>query len=134
LSAVPPTSRVGMSLRVIVPQMARVGLLLRVTVLHASRVVVQLATSGVMTGGNVGTPPSLAEELPVEPKPVPLRVRESRRLSFGTRGAGGSHFVETMPTVIEDCRQQTRDVFAYVTAAVQAHSADQPTPSLLLGA
>ena len=66
-------------------------------------------------------------------KPVPLRVRESRRLSFGTRGAGGSHFVETMPTVIEDCRQQTRDVFAYVTAAVQAHCADQPTPSLLPG-
>ena len=34
-------------------------------------------------------------------------------------------------TVIETCRQQSRDVFAYVTAAVQAHCADRPTPSLL---
>jgi transposase len=54
-----------------------------------------------------------------------------RKLSFGTQSAGGSRFVETMLTVIETCRQQSRDVFAYVTAAVQAHFADQPTPSLL---
>ena len=46
---------------------------------------------------------------------------------------GGSRFVETMLTVIETCRQQSRDVFAYVTAAVQAYFADQPTPSLLPG-
>ena len=38
-----------------------------------------------------------------------------------------------MLTVIETCRQQSRDVFAYVTAAVQAYFADQPTPSLLPG-
>ena len=57
-----------------------------------------------------------------------------RKLSFGTQSAGGSRFVETMLTVIETCRQQTRDVFAYVTAAVQAHFADQATPSLLPGA
>src|SRR5207248_133769 len=54
-----------------------------------------------------------------------------RKLSFGTQSAGGSRFVETMLTVIETCRQQSRNVFAYVTAAVQAHFADQPTPSLL---
>jgi hypothetical protein len=36
-----------------------------------------------------------------------------------------------MLTVIETCRQQSRDAFAYVTASVQAHSAGQPTPSLL---
>jgi transposase len=57
-----------------------------------------------------------------------------RKLSFGTRSAGGSRFVETMLTVIETCRQQSRDVFAYVTASVQAHFAGQPTPSLLPGA
>jgi len=57
-----------------------------------------------------------------------------RKLSFGTRSAGGSRFVETMLTVIETCRQQSRDVFGYVTAAVQAHFAGQPTPSLLPGA
>jgi transposase len=54
-----------------------------------------------------------------------------RKLSFGTQSAGGSRFVETMLTVIETCRQQSRNVFTYVTAAVRANFADQPTPSLL---
>jgi transposase len=53
-----------------------------------------------------------------------------RKLSFGTQSAGGSRFVETMLTVIETCRQQSCDVFAYVTAAVEAHFAGQPPPSL----
>jgi hypothetical protein len=39
-----------------------------------------------------------------------------------------------MLTVIETCRQHSRDVFGYVTAGVQAHFAGQPTPSLLPGA
>jgi transposase len=56
-----------------------------------------------------------------------------RKLSFGTQSTCGSRSVETMLTVIETCRQQSRDVFTYVTAAVQAHCADQPTPSLLPG-
>ncbi len=56
-----------------------------------------------------------------------------RKLSFGTQSPGGSRFVETMLTVIESCRQQGRNVFEYVTAAVQAHVAHQPTPSLLSG-
>jgi transposase len=54
-----------------------------------------------------------------------------RKLSFGTQSQGGSRFVETMLTVIETCRQQSRDVFAYITDVVQAHLAYQPTPSLL---
>ena len=54
-----------------------------------------------------------------------------RKLSFGTQSSGGSRFVETMLTVIETCRQQSRNVFAYVTAAVQAHFAHQRSPSLL---
>ena len=54
-----------------------------------------------------------------------------RKLSLGTQSAGGSRFVETMLTVIETCRQQSRNVFTYVTSAVQAHFADQPTSSLL---
>jgi transposase len=56
-----------------------------------------------------------------------------RKLSFGTQSPGGSRFVETMLTVIETCRQQSRNVFTYVTAAVEAHFAHQPTPSLLPG-
>jgi transposase len=56
-----------------------------------------------------------------------------RKLSFGTQSAGGSRFVETMLTVIETCQQQSRGVFAYVTAAVQARCADRPAPTLLPG-
>jgi len=54
-----------------------------------------------------------------------------RKLSFGTQSTAGSRFVETMLTVIETCRQQSRDVFAYVTEAVEAHFANETCPSLL---
>lgn len=54
-----------------------------------------------------------------------------RKLSFGTQSAQGSRFVETMLTTIETCRQQDRNVFAFVTAAIEAHFAGQPAPSLL---
>lgn len=57
-----------------------------------------------------------------------------RKLSFGTQSAGGSRFVERMLTVIETCRQQKRDVFAWLVAAVRAHLAGKPAPSLLPGA
>jgi len=56
-----------------------------------------------------------------------------RKLSFGTQSAGGSRFVETMLTVIETCRQQRRNAFDYLTAAIQSHLARQPAPSLLSG-
>jgi len=56
-----------------------------------------------------------------------------RKLSFGTQSAGGSRFVETMLTVIETCRQQRRNAFDYLTAAIQSHLAHQPVPSLLSG-
>jgi transposase len=55
-----------------------------------------------------------------------------RKLSFGTQSAAGSRFVETILTVVETCRQQSRQVFAHVAAAVAAHLSGQPTPSLLL--
>jgi transposase len=54
-----------------------------------------------------------------------------RKLSFGTQSANGSRFVETMLTVIETCRQQRRNVFAFVTEAVQAHLSNKSCPSLL---
>ena len=56
-----------------------------------------------------------------------------RKLSFGTQSARGSRFVETMLTVIETCRQQRRNAFEYLTAAVHSHLAHQPAPSLLSG-
>jgi transposase len=54
-----------------------------------------------------------------------------RKLSFGTQSAAGSRFVETMLTVIETCRQQRRNVFEYLTAAIHSHLAGKPAPSLL---
>ena len=56
-----------------------------------------------------------------------------RKLSFGTKSAAGSRFVETLLTVIETCRQQDRDVFAFVTKAVERHFAHRRIPSLLSG-
>jgi transposase len=56
-----------------------------------------------------------------------------RKLSFGTQSPAGSRFAETMLTVIETCRQQRRNPFAYLTTAVAAHLAHQPTPSLVPG-
>jgi transposase len=53
-----------------------------------------------------------------------------RKLSFGTQSARGSRFVETMLTVIETCRQQSKSAFAVITAAVEAHFAHQPATSL----
>ena len=56
-----------------------------------------------------------------------------RKLSFGTRSAAGSRFVERLLTVIETCRRQNRDAFAWLTQAVQARLAGQACPSLLVG-
>jgi transposase len=54
-----------------------------------------------------------------------------RKLSFGTQSAAGSRFVETILTVVETCRQQSRNVFAFLTNAVEARFAAQSAPSLL---
>src|SRR6516225_6339605 len=54
-----------------------------------------------------------------------------RKLSFGTQSASGSRFVERLLTVIETCRRQSRNVFAWLVEAVQAHTNRQPVPSLL---
>ncbi len=56
-----------------------------------------------------------------------------RKLSFGTQSAKGSRFVETLLTVIETCRQQSRNVFQFLTTAVEALFANQSAPSLLSG-
>ena len=56
-----------------------------------------------------------------------------RKLSFGTQSAAGSRFVETMLSVIETCRQQRCNAFAFIAAAVEAYLAHQPAPKLLHG-
>src|SRR6185437_13618207 len=54
-----------------------------------------------------------------------------RKLSFGTQSASGSRFIERMLTVSETCRLQGRSIFAYLTAAVEAHFQQKAAPSLL---
>ena len=54
-----------------------------------------------------------------------------RKLSFGTQSSHGSEFVAKILTVVETCRQQSRGVFDYLTAAMQAHFARRSAPSLL---
>jgi transposase len=54
-----------------------------------------------------------------------------RKLSFGTQSKAGSQFVERLLSVIETCRRQSRNVFAWLASTVQAHYNDQQTPSLL---
>jgi transposase len=56
-----------------------------------------------------------------------------RKLSFGTQSASGSRFVERLLTVVETCRRQNRDAYAWLTAAVHAHLNGQTAPSLLPG-
>jgi transposase len=54
-----------------------------------------------------------------------------RKLSFGTQSESGSRFVERLLTVIESCRQQSRNVLEFLTATMQADFHNQPPPSLL---
>ncbi len=54
-----------------------------------------------------------------------------RKLSFGTQSAAGSRFVETLLTVVETCRQQSRNVFNFVAKAVEASFAHHLAPSLI---
>ena len=56
-----------------------------------------------------------------------------RKLSYGTHNASGSRFVETLLSVIETCRQQERNAFDFITAAVEAHALANPAPKLLNG-
>jgi hypothetical protein len=41
--------------------------------------------------------------------------------------------VERLLTVVETCRRPSRDAYAWLTTAIEAHLAGQPTPSLLGG-
>src|ERR1019366_5951383 len=57
-----------------------------------------------------------------------------RKLSFGTQSASGSRFVERLLTVIETCRRQKRNAFAWLTEAVRADFHRAPASSLLSAA
>jgi len=54
-----------------------------------------------------------------------------RKCSYGSWSVEGCRFVERMLTVVQTLRLQKRPVLHYLMAAVQAHRASLPTPSLL---
>jgi len=54
-----------------------------------------------------------------------------RKMSYGTDGETGSRFVERVLTVVATCRQQGRDVLAFLTATAQAAGAGGQPPSLI---
>jgi transposase len=54
-----------------------------------------------------------------------------KQLSFGTQSASGSHFVETLLSAVETCRQQGRDVLQFLHESLTAKLNGQPGPSLL---
>ena len=56
-----------------------------------------------------------------------------RKLSFGTQSAAGSRYVERLLTVVETCRRQKRNVFAWLVEAVEARFIGKTAPSLLSG-
>lgn len=54
-----------------------------------------------------------------------------RKTSYGTDSAEGSRFVERVLSVVASCRQQGRDVLAFLTDAIQAARTGTPAPSLV---
>ena len=54
-----------------------------------------------------------------------------RKLSFGTQSERGDRFVETMLTIIETCRKQSRNVLQFVTQALCPANAPTRNQSLL---
>jgi transposase len=54
-----------------------------------------------------------------------------RKTSGGTDSVSGSRFVERVLTVVESCRQQKRDVLAFLTDAIQASIGRTQPPTLI---
>jgi len=54
-----------------------------------------------------------------------------RKTSTGTDSSRGSRFVERVLTVVESCRQQARNILAFLTHAIQAARTKAKPPSLI---
>src|SRR5690606_4747722 len=54
-----------------------------------------------------------------------------RKTSFGSASGPGLRAVERLLTVTETCRQQQRNVFDYLTSAIDAHRNGAPAPQIL---
>jgi hypothetical protein len=67
--------------------------------------------------------------------PFPQKCRlfqgSKRKTSYGTDSASGSRFVERILTVVATCRQQGRNVLAFLTDAIHAARTGATPPSLI---
>lgn len=54
-----------------------------------------------------------------------------RKTSYGTDAARGSRFVERILTVVESCRQQSRNLLTFITDAIRAARTGTTPPSLI---
>lgn len=54
-----------------------------------------------------------------------------RKQSFGPKSAAGAAYLANIWSVVETCRQQGRNVWAYLTACVEAADHGRPLPNLL---
>jgi transposase len=54
-----------------------------------------------------------------------------RKTSYGTDSAGGSRFLERLLTVMASCRQQGRDLLAFLTDTIEAARRGTTPPSLI---
>ena len=54
-----------------------------------------------------------------------------RKTSYGTDSPSGSRFVERILTVVATCRQQGRNVLAFLTHALHAATTNTTPPSLI---
>ena len=57
-----------------------------------------------------------------------------RKLTFGSRSERGTCFAANIKSVVQTCRKQGRNVFDYLTHAVQASLRNRRAPSLLAAA
>ena len=92
----------------------------------------------------VGRPPKAQDVIPstsilTEPESTRDFVRKLNHLvatrpgqaDRAIRAVRAATVLKDLLTVIETCLQQSRDVFAYVNQAVEAHFANESCPSLL---
>lgn len=77
--------------------------------------------------GNKAIPPTNNQ---AERQLRPLVI--SKKLTFGTQSDRGRRFIERIFTVVMSCKQQGRDVFAFIVDAVQKHFSGKMPPSLLV--
>ena len=54
-----------------------------------------------------------------------------RKNSYGCHSAGGCVFAERVMSVIQTLRKQSQSILSYLTAALQAHRASKPAPTLI---